>query len=341
MLSNDLFSYLDSENSSASVGSSLVGECDLLQQQHAELSETDPANQEDLLEPRSMLVDLKTDRQSLCENQRTETDQRFFSMASDEEDELIQYLTGEKIEFEPPCLKLIPKQRSQNSNSFSPPRTDSDGQSLCMSKNAIAARETRQRKKQYLGTLESTVKRLRSENVNLKNETKRMKSHISELNEEVCYLKSVLANQSVLAGLLQNIQNTPGVRFRSSLIQNTGKQFMETKKPTATVTGMVKSKPCKRKREDHSRLGTDTEASNNVKMANLDHGYAAEPREVFENSSVEKSIADSVENVDPDEQVDGCLSENHSGGGVCLHVSNGSVSFEFCAECSKKASCAQ
>ncbi|XP_064599803.1 uncharacterized protein LOC135466311 [Liolophura sinensis] len=294
-----------------------------------------------MLEPRSVLTDLKTERRSLCENQEVETDEKLFSVASDEEDELIQYLTGEKTEFVPPCLKLIPKPTSENSNNFSPIQTDSDGQSLCMSKNAIAARETRQRKKQYLGTLENTVKNLRSENVNLKNETKRMKSHISELNEEVCYLRSVLANQSVLAGLLQNIQNTPGVRFRSSLIQNQGGQKMEPKKPTAAVTGMVKSKPSKRKREDYSSRGRVTDSFDKVKMANLDHGYAAEPKGVFENRNIGKSDAEYVENADPDDKVDGCLSENPISGGICLHVSNGSVSFEFCAECSKKALCGQ
>lgn len=91
-------------------------------------------------------------------------------------------------------------------------------------KNAIAARENRQKKKTYLQNLEKEAAKLREENTSLKNHAKEQQSTIEKFAEEVDYLKSVIANQSTISLLLKNITNTPGISFSSSLVSNASPQ---------------------------------------------------------------------------------------------------------------------
>ena len=83
-------------------------------------------------------------------------------------------------------------------------------------KNAIQARINRQKKKAYIDDLESKVSSLARENESLKKESKKLVKDKSSLEEEVAYLRSVLANQSALSGLLKNIENVQNVRLTSS-----------------------------------------------------------------------------------------------------------------------------
>ncbi len=83
-------------------------------------------------------------------------------------------------------------------------------------KNAEMARQHRQKKKQYVETLERDRVTLKTENVLLKTKTDELRAHVRKLENEVQYLKSVLANQSTLAALIRNIPNTPGVRLSTS-----------------------------------------------------------------------------------------------------------------------------
>lgn len=97
-------------------------------------------------------------------------------------------------------------------------------------KNAIAARENRQKKKNYLQNLEKDTAKLREENTLLKSQAKEQRCAIERLAEEVEYLKSVIANQSTISLLLKNITSTPGISFSSSLVSNPSlKPSKETK----------------------------------------------------------------------------------------------------------------
>uniref|UniRef100_UPI003590268E CREB/ATF bZIP transcription factor n=1 Tax=Myxine glutinosa TaxID=7769 RepID=UPI003590268E len=69
-------------------------------------------------------------------------------------------------------------------------------------KNAIAARLNRQRKKRYVEGLEVQVGDLEHEKRQLQNECERLESRVKQLEGEVVYLRSVLSNDSALAGLL-------------------------------------------------------------------------------------------------------------------------------------------
>ncbi|KAL3837368.1 hypothetical protein ACJMK2_022731 [Sinanodonta woodiana] len=85
-------------------------------------------------------------------------------------------------------------------------------------KNAFQAKINRERKKAYITGLEEEVKSLKTENAGLRDRSKKILAEKSSLEEEVDYLKSVLANQSALAGLLKNIGigNVKNINLKTS-----------------------------------------------------------------------------------------------------------------------------
>lgn len=83
-------------------------------------------------------------------------------------------------------------------------------------KNAEAARQNRLKKKKYIEDLEKDRSRLKAENVIMKTRCTELQTKNRKLETEVEYLRSVLANQSTLASLIQNIPGTPGVNLSTS-----------------------------------------------------------------------------------------------------------------------------
>lgn len=74
-------------------------------------------------------------------------------------------------------------------------------------KNAIAARINRQKKKEYLSGLENKITSLSTENKTLKEKCDSYEATIHSLEDEIEYLKSVLANQSTLSTILTGLPN--------------------------------------------------------------------------------------------------------------------------------------
>lgn len=95
-------------------------------------------------------------------------------------------------------------------------------------KNAIAARENRQKKKKYVEGLENEVGKLKDENKNLKTRNESMSKMILKLSDEVNYLRSVLANESTITLLLKSVAATPGISLTSSLVQSSAGNMEET-----------------------------------------------------------------------------------------------------------------
>lgn len=83
-------------------------------------------------------------------------------------------------------------------------------------RNAEAARQNRLKKKKYVEGLEKDCSSLKTENVVLKAKCHEYQSKCQRLQSEVTYLRSVLANDSALADLLQHIPNAPKVMLSSS-----------------------------------------------------------------------------------------------------------------------------
>lgn len=95
-------------------------------------------------------------------------------------------------------------------------------------KNAIAARENRQKKKKYVEGLENEVGKLKEENKTLKTRNESMSNMILKLSDEVKYLRSVLANESTISLLLKSVAATPGISLTSSLAQSSAGNKKET-----------------------------------------------------------------------------------------------------------------
>lgn len=100
----------------------------------------------------------------------------------------------------------------------------SNGQIERNRKNAIAARANRQKKKEYMNGLEEQVDSLKSENKTLSERCKELEGTVSDLEQEVVYLKSVLANQSSLSSILRGLPDVKGVSIKSPFITTGNKR---------------------------------------------------------------------------------------------------------------------
>ena len=264
-------------------------------------------------------------------------------MASKQADELVKYLSGEHkdiVTVKRPCFQQVQDIETENAvhaiansvRTVSPSMLASSGQNFDnpqgLSRNAIAARENRLKKKAYLEGLENTVQDLTAENVHLKKQTTSMKKTVDTLSTEVKYLRSVLANQSAISSLLSNIQNTPQLKFSSSFSSH---QDFETEEPIATLTR-------KRSRSPNESTGGPEDISHEMctrgkKVQRLshtmaDHCYQMKPGKQTESSHASSNLH---------KPKSGLADLDGEDAGVCLHVSGNNVSLEFCAGCSKKA----
>jgi hypothetical protein len=83
-------------------------------------------------------------------------------------------------------------------------------------KNAIIAKRNREKKKQLMEQMESRCDKLTAQNESLDMANGKLRHRVQTLEEEVFYLKSVLANQSSLSDVLSTLKNVDEIRFSSS-----------------------------------------------------------------------------------------------------------------------------
>lgn len=96
--------------------------------------------------------------------------------------------------------------------------TDSYYMDKSMSKNAIAARENREKKKQYIQGLERENAQLKLNEKHLKSDILEKDNTIAALTERVCYLEGVINNKTEIGSLIKSIRNTPGIKSISTSI---------------------------------------------------------------------------------------------------------------------------
>lgn len=180
----------------------------------------------------------------------------------------------------------------------------------CMSRNAIIARENRERKKQYIKQLECSLEEIKVENYDLTARLDAKTKHCKFLQKEVQYLRNVLANQSCIAALLQNIHATQGVAFNSSLTTSVNSENRDLQERPLDENDNF----------EKTSKGTYVRASGSHKNIKINQG--------------ESKVDDFISPLTPCPSQDGV----NSAGGVCLHVSNNKVSLELCAQCSENAS---
>ena len=227
--------------------------------------------------------------------------------------------------------------------SFADPNgRDYDGK--CMSKNAVAARGNRLRKKQYINDLEQSVKSLSSENKNLKNQVTNMQQTVGDLRTEVKYLRSVLANQSTLSALLKNIPAVPGINLTTSAVKDNRRHSTKVgdKRPREDESDEENIDSNILRRENNNGIFEEGIADNlnrteaqagsmctrgrMAKIPKLDHSYAT-------NNPVATQYQKRMQAKSQERQ-----NSDDTGAGVCLHVSGNKVSLEFCSQCSRRAS---
>lgn len=81
-----------------------------------------------------------------------------------------------------------------------------------MTKNAIAARENRLKKKAYITGLEQDLNKKSAENKRLHEQVATLTRNNTQLVNEVQYLRGVLANVPELSALIRNVSGTPGIK---------------------------------------------------------------------------------------------------------------------------------
>uniref|UniRef100_A0A8C4Q3G9 X-box-binding protein 1 n=1 Tax=Eptatretus burgeri TaxID=7764 RepID=A0A8C4Q3G9_EPTBU len=165
-------------------------------------------------------------------------------------------------------------------------------------KNAIAARLNRQRKKRYVEGLEVQVGDLEHEKQQLQNECEHLEGRVKQLEGEVVYLRSVLSNDSALAGLL-------------NLVTCAGR------------TGLLK---------------THTSPRTNSLAAEHDYAGCGENKMSFRAECVDTVLERAERNGSRYPLTESETPKNGvSVGGLCLHVDRGLVSVELCAVCAQQA----
>lgn len=85
---------------------------------------------------------------------------------------------------------------------------------------AEKAKEQRQRKKKFVQELQDTIEELKQEKAGLQQVNTQLNDKIGSLQEEISYLKGVIANQSELAKILRSVANIPGISINCSVLKN-------------------------------------------------------------------------------------------------------------------------
>lgn len=178
-------------------------------------------------------------------------------------------------------------------------------------KNALAARENRIKKKKYIEGIEKELGQLRKENELLKAKDQRHNKVVEKLEEEVSYLKNVLANQSTLSVLMNRLVSTPGISFTltspegsSTSNTSTGKELLTDNESGIDAINTKKNDETEVKVICQSRYQT----------------RGAKRSATTEIMATERKKRKEVK------------------GGVCLHVGKDMVSLTFCSQCSSNVS---
>ena len=293
------------------------------------------------------LAELQNNISRRCSQSGSETSEKSSLLAEElcfeDELDLVNYLSGNAMgagsENKDGGLTdavALPSSGTRRSGETRPTRQAELDHGPCMSKNAIAARENRLKKKNYIGTLEKTVRELRNENLAMKTKMAGLEKNVTSLKEEVKYLRAVLANQSTLSALLRNIPKTAGVQLQSSELNNNDLTKISRKRKYITIAQPKVKQSCDvdQDNNDMSDSNDDLDCVSIKKVPKTDHSYAtsvgSQDFDWDESSDVEIEVE--LEDLEVES------TPTSPSAGVCLHVAGNRVSLEFCADCSQKAS---
>lgn len=220
-------------------------------------------------------------------------------------------------------------------------------------RNALMARENRQRKKQQMENMETQMQIVKEQNRQLKKIAKQQGTLITKLTNEKSYLRSVISNKTEILQLLKRIQPAKLPITSSAVGLMTDDEF------TRNIYTPSCSPNSNNFEEDNSSNGTasdpflsDTQIiennffssdfdlptpSNNLdgweSLLNSNYKISDIPELDDENSNSTKCNINNEHNY----FLNNNLSQNTIEPGVCLHVNGGRISLEFCESCHTNA----
>jgi len=186
----------------------------------------------------------------------------------------------------------------------------SDGLRRNLSKNAILARENREKKKRYICGLEKAVHDLSQKNKKLVHGCSAMRNTIADLRREVNYLRGVIENQSELSQLLKHVP----LRNPVSQVQvNTNLLLCDDGSEMRSVSSC-----------HDQMLSSPSVACESVHTLLM-------PKATYESLLTEHDYAR------PAWQSKWNNSSSRRQFGVCLHVADQAASLQLCATCNENA----
>jgi hypothetical protein len=193
-------------------------------------------------------------------------------------------------------------------------------------RNAILARENRKRKKQIMAQLELETDQLKTENRQLRKSLKFKDSKIVTLENEINYLKSILANKSEIISVLRSLP----------------KDLPKNSSAFNWIKTEVKEEPEDRTFSCSSEVSTcDGKKVNDAYPQDLiQNSFSLIDYTLTEEWETFKSpLEDSLEEVIGEHNYfDKHNVTSTAAPGICVHVSNKKISLEFCASCHQNAS---
>jgi len=189
----------------------------------------------------------------------------------------------------------------------------SDGSRRNMSKNAVLARENREKKKRYICGLEKTVHDLSMKNKKLVHGCAAMRGTIADLRREANYLRGVIENQSELARLLKHvpIADRKGKLPASANVSN-------DERDRENELSYIKEPLCGSSLHSSEFIHNDLMPVADHDSLLMEHDYARS-----QNARSERQHE--------------CYNSSRRQFGVCLHVVNQATSLQFCAICNENA----
>ena len=101
---------------------------------------------------------------------------------------------------------------SDSSEEMESPKARQPSGDRSMSKNAIAARENREKKKQYVSNLERSNKILEETNKKMKSEIDTYRKSQEAMVNEIRYLRGCLANSPEISAVIKSVLQIPGLK---------------------------------------------------------------------------------------------------------------------------------
>jgi hypothetical protein len=220
---------------------------------------------------------------------------------------------------------------------ISSPKSDEDTDGASLSKNALLARENRLKKKRYINGLEENLSAAKKENQYLADKLKEKDSTIDELQKEILYFKSILANVQEISGLIKTIKQDSSIPMSTSLRPTS---YPLKKRAALELAVIHDSKKIKMERTSESSCGTST-------IHDEDDCYDWMPSSPTCPTQLDAESLDVLSNFSEEDinlfGDDTLLSESSTRqavplpAGVCLHVFNKQMSLEFCVACANRA----